>query len=129
MKPGTVDRLAGLARRRMHVPCELWKPGEGEPVFDPETGQYVDPPDELVYEGGSIFRPSTEARVVEFGEGPVVLNTFTVWMPRNTEAEVGWTFMVDESGDDHLDGRELVVIDVPYDPWGPARRITVEGQS
>jgi hypothetical protein len=43
--------------------------------------------------------------------------------------EVGWTFTVDESGDDHLDGRELVVIDVPYDPWGPARRITVEGQS
>jgi hypothetical protein len=129
MKPLTIDRLTLLARRRMHVPCELWKPGEGDPVFDPNTGNYVDPPDELVYDGACIFRPATAGRVTEFGEAPIVLNTFTVWLPRNTEAKVGWRVVVHESGDDHLDGRQMVVTDVPYDPWGPARKIIVEGQA
>jgi|SRR5699024_3160466 len=52
--------------------CKITRDGEGEPVFDPETGKYVDPPRVVVYEGKCRFQAASIANaasaVVTAGE-------------------------------------------------------------
>src|SRR5699024_1337857 len=52
--------------------CRIIHEGAGEPVFDPVTGKYVDPPSVVVYEGKCRFQDASIANaasaVVAAGE-------------------------------------------------------------
>lgn len=62
--------LAGRAAklRRMRDTCRITKPGEGAPVLDPVTLEYVDPTATVVYEG-PCYIPKRTATVSDASAG------------------------------------------------------------
>lgn len=122
--PGLVEH-----QKRWHTAtCTVTRrPGSGDPVFDPNTGTYTDPPPDLVYAGDCLFIPSGGDRVQEFGEGPVVTRVHTVEIAVLTVAfKVGDTVTIDTAQDPQAVGIELIVLDVPKSELATVRRLVAE---
>lgn len=118
-----------LHEARWHTAtCTITRPGAGEPVFDPETGGYTDPPPDTIYTGDCLVTPEGGDRVQQFGEGPVVLRSYTVQIADTTTAvKVGDTITVTGSRDPLLAAdRTLVVLDVPKSELVTVRRLIAE---
>jgi hypothetical protein len=47
--------MRARAESLMSDTCRITRPGDGDPVFDPNTGTYTDPPPVTVYEGKCRF--------------------------------------------------------------------------
>ena len=99
----------------------------GEPVFDPETGEYATPETE-VYEGKCQIVPaSLSDRVVVIGETPTTLKLYKVYVPRSvTEVKEGHIGEVVSSLDPALVAARLFVKDVLFETHQPTRRIIGE---
>ena len=123
-----MDAAKAYGRRLMHSTCVVSRP-DGEPVFDPDTGQYVDPPSQTLYDGPCKVVPTGGERVVEFGEGPVTVRTYDINLDGPASGiEVGDMVTVSGSRDPKLNGAELVVLDVPGSDWMTNRHLVVEEQ-
>ena len=122
----SLDAAQAYGRRLMASTCVVSRV-EGEPVFDPGTGEYDEPPTVEVYSGPCKIVPTGGERVVEFGEGPTTVRTYSVNLEGVVEdIEVGDMVVVAGSRDSDLDGRELVVLDVPKSDWITHRHLVVE---
>jgi hypothetical protein len=99
----------------------------GEPVFDPETGEYeVSETD--VYEGKCQIVPAAISdRVVVIGETPTTLKLYKVYVPRSvTTIQEGHGGEVLASQDPALVGKRLFVKDVLFETHQPTRRVVAE---
>ncbi len=122
-----IGHLRHREARLFDSACTVTRPGEGEPVFDPDTGTYVNPPAVEVYTGPCLVRPVERAsRVVEAGGAAVSLRTYDVTLPAGTPVEVADTVTVTVSPDAGLVGQAMRVLDVPYDEWQVNRRVVAE---
>lgn len=124
---GALRRGRAAHERLMLDQCEITRAG-GEPVFDPETGQYTDPPPITVYSGRCRAKPWTAAFDMAAGEQEIVLRRYIVMLPQDSSAEVnvGDTFTTTSSSDEWLVGEPLAVVGVEFATARTARRITVE---
>lgn len=119
--------LSWLQSRWHTAACTISRPGAGEPVFDPETGDYTDPADVTVYTGACSVLPTGGDRVQQFGEGPVVLRSFDVTLSGLDDGvQVGDTITVAHDTDPRLDGMELTVLDVQASSLPTNRRLVAE---
>lgn len=125
-----LDSIASYARRLQNAACTITRPGDGDPVFDPETGEYDDPERVTTYTGSCMVQPASGERVVEFGEGPVSLRTFEFHLSGQADdVAIGQQVSVTGSRDDQLDASEkLVVIDVAKSTTFTNRVVIVEEQ-
>lgn len=124
---GPLSAISGYGQRLQTATCVISRPGEGDPVFDPETGGYTDPPAQTIYSGNCLVVPTGGDRVQEFGEGPVVTRNYDITLDGLTDAvHVGDTVIVASAADDRLDGMELTVLDVVSSSLPTNRRIVAE---
>lgn len=91
--------------------CVVTRAGEGEPEFDPETGDYEYPDRVTVYEGPCRVAPlPVQDRQVIFGERAVDLVAFRATFPYDTpEFRKDDHVVVSVSADAQLVGRPLEV--------------------
>lgn len=123
--PGPTGRLVRLQRRWNLAACTITVPG-GDPVFDPETGEYTDPAATTVYQGDCAVAPTGSDRVVEHGEQPVELRSYSVTLDDLTDIPVGATVTVTASPDPGQVDLELTVLDVKTSSVATLRRLTCE---
>lgn len=124
---GPLAAAAHYSRRTQSATCTITRPGDGEPVFDPETGTYTDPADVTVYTGSCLVLPTGGDRVQQFGEGPVVLRSFDVTLSGLDDGvEVGDSITVAHDTDPRLDGMALTVLDVQSSSLPTNRRLVAE---
>lgn len=99
------------------------RPGEGDGVFDPETGEYTFPPPTVVHDGPLLVRPQNRGeRVVEAGGATYALTRYDVTLPAGVDVRRADTVTVTAAPyDDALVGVSLTVLDVPLDAWQVAR--------
>lgn len=104
---------------------QVWKPGTGDPVFNPNTGQYDDPPDVMVWEGPVLVRPQgRDVQIVNGGSTGLTyaLTRYDVTMPAETPADRGmWLIVTDCTFEPELVGLRINLVDVPLDAWAIAR--------
>lgn len=69
----------------------LWRPG-ASPTFDRLSGQWTNPPDDLLYEGPARVRPTSHGGSVDVGDEPlyfasaaISLNEYTGTQPRRND--------------------------------------------
>lgn len=62
-----VSQYAGANRTYV---VKLWRPG-ADPTFDRTTGQWTNPPDDLLYNGPARVRPTGPGSVMDVGDEPV----------------------------------------------------------
>jgi hypothetical protein len=125
--PGPSARLIRFQRRwNVAATCTITRPG-GDPVFDPNTGTYTDPPATTVYTGNCLVAPVGADRVVEFGEAPLSLRTYNMTLDGLTETvNVEDTVTVATAADPQLDGLVLRVLDVKKSSIPTNRRLVCE---
>ncbi len=110
--------------------CVISRAGAGEPVFDPNTGTYANPASVTIYDGPCMVVPTGGARVVEFGEGPVTLNTYDVVLTGTNEVDVvnvGDRVAVSSTADPTIDSATLTVLEAIKSDLVTNRRIICEG--
>ncbi|MFF8769072.1 DUF6093 family protein [Kitasatospora sp. NPDC015120] len=115
--PAFGGTIALIERTLLTEEVKIGKPGQ--PVFDPETGQYVPGPDEIAYQGPGLHRASGGPGVVlrlegqpyrDDGDGryllftpmsaPVAAEGNTVTIAKSTDpAAVGRTFKILDPGE------------------------------
>lgn len=99
---------------------------DGEASFDPETDTWTPAPTDDVYTGACRVRPDRPT-VVDAGEQPVTLRTFTATLPHSaTGVQQDDTLTVTASTDAALVGVAFRVVDVRAGSWDIARRLTLE---
>lgn len=127
MRTHLIRRVRHRERSMFDTAATVTRPGEGDPIFNPDTGEYDDPPPTIVYDGACLVRATpAAARVVESGGVAVSLRTYDVTLPHGVAVEDGDTVTVTASADPGLVGRALVVLDVPYDEYAVNRRAVAE---
>lgn len=98
----------------------------GDPTFNPATGEVTPAPTTEVYTGACRVRPDRD-RVVQAGEEPVTLRTFTGTLPHSAdEVENDDRLTVTASTDEALVDRTFRVVDVRSGTWDIARRLVLE---
>jgi hypothetical protein len=117
------------AESLMTSTCTITRDGDGERIWNEETGSYTDPPRVTVYSGKCRVRPAaTWGRPAEAGELRLMLSAFRVQLPfAVTGVAVDQQVKIDASPDPALAGRTLVVRFIP--DMGDnltARRLTCE---
>ena len=100
---------------------------DGEPVFDPDTGNYTEPSALSIYTGPSLVMPVGQDRVTQFGDGPVSLRQYQVTLTGlGTTIHVEDLVTVADTADPDLDGLELRVLDVRKSSLPTNRRLLCE---
>ncbi len=127
MRP-TLATLRATARRRLTETGTITRPGTGQPIFDNDTGEYINPPPTVVFGGPMLVRPQDRSeRVVESGEATVTLTRYDVTVPAGTDVRRGDTAILTAAPyDPALVGIRLFVLDVPLDAWQVARVVTAQ---
>ena len=99
------------------------RPGTGDPVLDPETGQLTPPPPTQLYSGPCLIRGVTwEGTNVEAGEDDVRLRVFQAKFPVDTPGDVYDIVRPTASTyDESLVGRRFWITDAGRDGWQIAR--------
>lgn len=124
--------LPGLRREaegRMIDRCIIRRPG-GDPVFDPDTGDYIDPDDTIVYQGRCEVqvREGLQLREVEAGGTELSLTRKLVKIPVSVTA-VKVDDLVEIThcmNDPSLVGAKFRVLAGHAKTWATARRLHVE---
>jgi len=127
--------LPGLRREaegRMVDACVIRRPG-GPSVFDPVLGDYVDPDDEVVYEGRCEVQiaDGLSTRETEVGGTEAALSRVTVKVPTSVVG-IRRGDLVEITAcrnDADLIGTEFRVLESPAKSWATARRLHVERMS
>lgn len=123
----TIDAAAVYGQRLNRSSCVVKRTVKGE--FDPETGEYGDDIETEIYSGGCKVVPTGGERVVEFGEGPVTIRTYSINLDGLVEnIKVGDDVTVSGSRDPKLNGTPLVVLDIPGSDYMTNRHLVVEEQ-
>jgi hypothetical protein len=121
--------MRARAESLMSDTCRITRPGDGDPVFDPNTGTYTDPPPVTVYEGPcripSRDVSSSQANVAgaswTVGEFPLDLP-----VAGSESVAVGNTVTyVSSAHDPSLAGRVFGVVEVGRASQATARRLRV----
>lgn len=76
--------LRAEAESRMTDTCRITRPGDGEPVFNPETGQYDDPAPVITYEGKCRISPrqsGASASTATAGDASWQVGEFPLHLP------------------------------------------------
>lgn len=112
--PVNMPMARAYAEAGMTSTCTVTKDGDGEPVWNGETGTYVDPPRAVVYSGPCRVKPaSTWGRTTNAGEVQVTPSTFGVSIPfaaaGSAAVRQGMQVQVDTSADLALIGRRFEV--------------------
>lgn len=131
-------RLGSMRKRaesRMTDTCRITRPGDGDPVFNNETGQYDPPPPVTVYEGPCRIPPrgmsssQAEAPGVSWtvGEFPLDLPVTHAGYTTDEHVAVGQTveYLAAEHDTD-LVGRKFGVVEVGRVSQSTARRLRVK---
>jgi hypothetical protein len=124
----SLETAIGRFRQReldlMRSECTVTR-ANGEPVFDPATGT-VTQPTTTVYSGAcNIRRPVMSEREVGGAERTVARSVAK--FPPDTPVERGDRVTVTASAyDAGLIDRAFTIVDVTWDDWQIARRVTVE---
>lgn len=103
----------------------ITRPGSGEPVLDPDTGELTPPAGTELYSGPCLIRGATwEGTNVEAGEADVRLRVFSAKFPVDTDVEIFDIVTPTASAyDESLIGREFWVTDVLRDGWQISRSV------
>lgn len=98
-------------------------PGEGSPVFNPDTGQYDDPAPTVVYEGKMLVRPEDAAGRREVTQGGTyVLTRYEITLPASAEVFRDQVLTVTASKHDPmLVDRSMTLLDVKMDSHAVSR--------
>lgn len=123
-----------VARRHeeaeMRSTCTITRAGDGERVWDEETGTYVDPPRATVYAGPCKVKTSSRAvGIAEAGELRVAIEVVELQLPIDGSEDVrrGDVAQIDSNPYDiALVGREFVVQSPVAGTAKAARRLPVE---
>ncbi|HET7386130.1 MAG TPA: DUF6093 family protein [Nocardioidaceae bacterium] len=109
---------------------QVWKPGEGEGTYNPNTGAYDPPPPVLVYDGACLVRPQPrDVQVVQAGTTgyTYALYRYDVTLPAETTVDrTMWLTLTACPYEPELVGYRLNLVDVPLDAWGIVRRCVGE---
>lgn len=126
---GPSPGLAANEARWHTATCTISRPDpDGEQIFDPNTGQVTDPPPIVVYEGPCKVTPTGGARVVEFGEGPIVLATYDVGLDGPVAGvKPGDDVAVVSERDPSLNAAPLTVLEVLKSDVITNRQLICEG--
>ena len=118
-----LSELQAHAVSRMRDACRINVPGSR--VLDRQTGQYVDTPGALLYEGRCRVRRDTSDRVVTAGGQQVTTRPYIVSIPAAEGVSVtpGCVVTVTVSADPYLAARALTVLSVEGGTDTTARRI------
>lgn len=110
--------------------CEITRPG-GEPVFDPSTGEYTEPPDITIYSGKCRIKPQYAASETQAGEKEVVLRRYELQLPFTASEPVDIDDMarITVSDDTWLVDRPMPVTAVEVATARTARHLTIRDQS
>lgn len=108
-----LDTMRATAEMTFADSCVINEPA-GEPVLDPETGEYAGGGlGAEVYSGPCAVAPTQGSdRVVEVGGDVVTLRTFTLRVPWDTTGVEVDQIVTITTADPHMTGRRLRVIDV-----------------
>lgn len=124
--------LPGLRREaegRMIDTCTIRRPG-GDPVFDPDTGDYIDPPSTVVYSGKCEVQISDglTASTAEAGGTEITARRLALKVPVSvTGIKVDDLVTIDACvNDSELVGSQFRVIAGHAKTWATARRLHVE---
>lgn len=102
------------------------KRNDGEPVFDPGTGQYTQA-EVVVYDGAcKVKLAAREGEDVEAGETEVRLLDFILTLPADTAVQKDDRVLVDSSPDTGLAGKQFRVTDVLVTDWQVTRKAVLE---
>lgn len=122
-----LPELRREAEARMVDTGRLTEPGDGEPVFNEDTGQYDYPDAVTVYEGRCRSRmPRAEERTVDVAERQATLQEIVISLPiEGTEgARIGQTFTyLTSERDQALVGRVFTVVGLHLQTDSTARRL------
>ena len=105
--------------------CRITRAGEGEPVFDEETGQYDDPEPEVVYEGPCRLQVKADinSNVVETTAGEREWTYLTAQLQLPVDTPVEATGDVAEIGVDDV----VTMLTAPYSPAMVDREFNIQG--
>jgi hypothetical protein len=107
--------------------CTIGRAPPGEPVMDPNTGIYTDPPLDAVYSGACHVRSVGGQRVAQFGDQPVTLRVATVQLPDDAPlVRVEDVVTVTASPNPLLVGVRMRVVDDPKRARVIARTVMAE---
>ena len=111
--------IAHFRRREMSLmssACTITR-GSGAPVWDPETGTYVDA-QTTVYTGKCrLVAPNRTTSDVEAGNASYAITDYVVLLPIDTDVQVDDRISVDTSDDPTAAGLVLQVSAVPKGDW------------
>lgn len=130
MIAGLLSAGRAQAESLMTDACTITRAGAGEPVFDPETGGYTDPPAVTVYEGKCRVQMRGAAAVqnAQLGGEDVTFYDVEVSLPITvTDVEVGdLVTMTAAAFDDGLAGTSYRVHGLHAKSQATARRLLCE---
>lgn len=112
--------------------CRITKPGEGEPVFNSDTGQYEDPPPVTVYEGACRLRVTSDAGNISdaaAGEATWTVQDPVLSLPVVGSEAVGRGMTVEyltAAFDAALVGRRFGIVGPHHESQATARRLRVK---
>ncbi|CAN5191117.1 hypothetical protein BH23ACT9_BH23ACT9_08700 [soil metagenome] len=119
--------LAARERQMMTSTVTISRAGPGDPVFNPDTGGYDNPPPVEVYTGRALIRPIIRsAEDVHFGGQSVALSIYNVTLPLEAIPEPGDVLDVLTSPDPLLSDLTLIVDEVFADALPVNRRLLAE---
>ncbi|MEU7814127.1 DUF6093 family protein [Pseudonocardia sp. NPDC049154] len=132
----SIESILRRGRKRrealMRSTCRILRPGSGDPVFDPETGEYTTPAETLVYEGPCRVRPtfSPAEQDGSSAERQLVTNAYNVEIPwtRSTETtpvDIADVVVMTGGDENWLTGKRLPVAWVEYSDTRTHRRLAV----
>ena len=123
----SLDGLSIVAAKHRTATATITRPGAGDPTYDPNTNSYTNPTEDTVHTGPCSIAPAGSDRVVDFGDGPVTIRTYTVRLSGAVEGiQVGDDLAVSGSRDPKLNGVTLQVLDILGSTWVTDRTLLCE---
>ena len=121
MRPANVAQMRSWINTCLTLTGTVTAPGEGDPVWNPETQQY-EQPTVTVYSGPClIYSRSLEGRTADAGEATWQIDHYVVTLPAGSDVATGMTLTIDASPDEpDLVGWKLSITDVPVEAWSVA---------
>lgn len=115
--PQMLAALRPVAEGAMLSTCTIREPQDGPGEFDPDTGQYVPTPGDVVYAGPcrvqALPRRSDDPELV--GDNPVTLMVYQLTLAWSAPAvTVDHTVHMDSGPDDELTGQTLRILQTAY---------------
>lgn len=121
-----LDAAAVYGQRLNRSTCVIERETQG--AFDPDTGTHTTTTTQ-VHSGGCKVVPTGGERVVEYGEGPVTLRTYSINLNGPVDGiDIGDIVTVSGSRDPKINGTPLVVLDIPGSDYMTNRHLVVEEQ-